>query len=121
WPKPPRAGPRAALSALPCQMFDLARSASEARRFERVESIYHRGQDLSWNGREVLASLVDKHGGVHVPPDKREALSAVFGPIPWGELAAWKISAQLADRLGPLQAKMAATTHAHDRPPHIYA
>src|SRR5262249_4298020 len=110
WPKPPRAGPRAAMASLPYDMFDLARSASEARRYERVENIYHRGQDLAWNGREVLASLVDKHGGVHVPPDKREALAAVFGPILWGELAAWKISAQLADRLEPLEAKMAATS-----------
>jgi hypothetical protein len=108
------------MTALPYDMFDLARSAADARRYERVENIYHRGQDLAWNGREILAKLVEKHGGVHVPPDKRDALGAVFGPILWGELAAWKISAQLADRLEPLEAKMAATSQAHDEARHFY-
>jgi hypothetical protein len=108
------------MSVLPYGMFDLERSAADARRFERAENIYHRGQDLAWNGREVLARLVDKHGGVHVAPDKRAALAQVFGPILWGELAAWKISAQLADRLEPLEAKMAATSQAHDEARHFY-
>jgi hypothetical protein len=108
------------MAVLPYGMFDLARSAADARRFDRVGNIYHRGQDLAWNGREVLAALVDKHGGPRVPPDKREALRAVFGPILWGELAAWKISAQLADRLEPLEAKMAATSQAHDEARHFY-
>jgi hypothetical protein len=108
------------MSVLPYGMFDLARSAGEARRYERVESIYHRGQDLVWNGREVLASLVEKHGGVRIPDRKRAALAAVFGPILWGELAAWKISAQLADRLEPLEARMAATSQAHDEARHFY-
>jgi hypothetical protein len=108
------------MCALPYDMFDLERSAADARRFERVENIYHRGQDLAWSGREVLANLVAKHGGVHVPRDKHEALARVFGPIMWGELAAWKISAQLADRLEPLEAKMAATSQAHDEARHFY-
>jgi hypothetical protein len=108
------------MGALPYDMFDLARSAAEARSFERTENIYHRGQDLAWNGREVLARLVEKHGGVRVPADKRDALGRVLGPILWGELAAWKISAQLADRLVPLEAKMAATSQAHDEARHFY-
>src|SRR6185295_4963168 len=89
-------------------------------RLDRASNIYHRGQDLAWSGREVLAALVDKHGGVHVPEGKKQALRDVFGPIMWGELAAWKISAQLADRLEPLEAKMAATSQAHDEARHFY-
>jgi hypothetical protein len=108
------------MTVLPYGMFDLERSAADARRFERVESIYHRGQDLAWNGREVLARLCREHGGVRVPLAKREALRRVFGPVLWGELAAWKISAQLADRLVPLEAKMAATSQAHDEARHFY-
>jgi len=108
------------MGVLPYDMFDAARSAGDARRFERIGSIYHRGQDLAWDGREVLAALVEKHGGVCVPQEKRAALAAVFGPILWGELAAWKISAQLADRLEPLEAKMAATSQAHDEARHFY-
>ncbi len=106
--------------ALPYDMFDMERSAAEARSFERTENIYHRGQDLAWSGREVLSRLVEKHGGVHIPEGKRAALAGVFGPILWGELAAWKISAQLADRLEPLEAKMAATSQAHDEARHFY-
>ncbi|APR77766.1 Hypothetical protein A7982_03113 [Minicystis rosea] len=109
-----------AMTALPYDMFDLERSAADARRFERVENIYHRGQDLAWSGRDVLASLVKKHGGTRVPPAKKEALRQIFGPVLWGELAAWKISAQLADRLEPLEAKMAATSQAHDEARHFY-
>ncbi len=108
------------MGALSYDMFDLTRSAADARRFERVGNIYHRGQDLAWDGREVLARLVEKHGGVHVPEEKHDALRGVFGPILWGELAAWKISAQLADRLEPLEAKMAATSQAHDEARHFY-
>jgi hypothetical protein len=63
---------------------------------------------------------VEKHGGVHVPVEKQDALRRVYGPILWGELAAWKISAQLADRLEPLEAKMAATSQAHDEARHFY-
>lgn len=108
------------VDVLPYDMFDLRRSADDARRFDRIENIYHRGQDLAWSGREVLADLCRRHGGVHIPEEKRAALEAVFGPILWGELAAWKISAQLADRLVPLEAKMAATSQAHDEARHFY-
>lgn len=108
------------MGVLPYTMFDLTRSASDARRFDRMENIYHRGQSLAWNGRDVLAEAVKRHGGVHVPPSKHDALRAVYGPIMWGELAAWKISAQLADRLEPLEAKMAATSQAHDEARHFY-
>lgn len=109
-----------ALSVLPYGMFDLRRSADDARRFERIENIYHRGQDLAWDGRRVLADLARKHGGVRIAEGKRAALERVFGPVLWGELAAWKISAQLADRLVPLEAKMAATSQAHDEARHFY-
>jgi hypothetical protein len=101
-------------------MFDLARSAQEARRLNKCERIYHRGQDLAWDGKEILSMLLDKHGGIQIAEDKREALERIFAIIMWGELAAWRISAQLADRLVPLEAKMAATSQAHDEARHFY-
>jgi len=101
-------------------MFDLSRSANVARRHDRLEGIYHKGQDLAWNGREVLHELVQRHGGPQVPKDKVDALHGVFGPILWGELAAWKISAQLADRIEAMEPKMAATSQAHDEARHFY-
>lgn len=105
---------------LPYEMFDLRRSAADAKRFDRCRNIYHRGQDLAWDGREVLAEIVAQHGGVRLPKPLHEPMLAVFGPILWGELAAWKISLQLADRLVPLEAKMAATSQAHDEARHFY-
>jgi len=106
---------------LPYDMFDLHRSTEEARRAERLESIYHRGQALIWNGRDVLAELIAKHGGaIRMELQAKQALARVFSILLWGELAAWRISAQLADQLVPLEAKMAATSQAHDEARHFY-
>src|SRR5450432_4246273 len=101
-------------------MFDLERSANEAKRLTRCQTIYHRGQELAWDGRDVLGELLARHDGIHLADDKRRALERIFNIILWGELAAWKISAQLADGLEPLEAKMAATSQAHDEARHFY-
>jgi hypothetical protein len=102
-------------------MFDLQRSAEEAKRLVKCETIYHRGQELAWDGRDLLGELIEQHGGVTIAdPAKAEALSRIFNIILWGELAAWRISAQLADRLVPLEAKMAATSQAMDEARHFY-
>jgi hypothetical protein len=105
---------------IPFGMFDLEQSANEARRAAKMRNIYHRGQDLAWDGRAILKELIAKHGGIKLSDDKRQALSKIFEIILWGELAAWKISAQLADELEPLEAKMAATSQAHDEARHFY-
>jgi hypothetical protein len=105
---------------LPFDMFDVSRGASEARRARRMESIYHVGQTRIWDGREVLAELVARRGKPVLPADKRRALSRVFSIIMWGELAAWKISAQLADEIVPLEAKLAAASQVHDEARHFY-
>ncbi len=101
-------------------MFDLEANAEEARRLNKCQNIYHKGQDLAWDGRAVLKELIAEHGPIRIDDDKREALKRIFSIIMWGELAAWKISAQLADRLVPLEAKMAATSQAFDEARHFY-
>lgn len=105
---------------IPYHMFDMERSANEAKRFAKCERIYHRGQEIAWDGKTILPMLVEKHGGIHLPPDKAEAVKRIFAIILWGEMAAWKISAQLADRLEPLEARMAATSQAFDEARHFY-
>jgi hypothetical protein len=105
---------------IPFDMFDEAHSDAEARRARRMENIYHAGQGKIWDGREVLAQLIAKHGKPTLPPEKQRALARVFAIILWGELAAWKISAQLADRLVPLEAKLAAASQVHDEARHFY-
>ncbi len=101
-------------------MFDIHRSAEEAKRFVKCERIYHLGQELAWDGKEILPMLIKQHGGIRISGEHKEALKRIFAIILWGELGAWKISAQLADRLVPLEAKMAATSQAMDEARHFY-
>jgi hypothetical protein len=105
---------------LPFDMFDRSYSDDEARRARRMENIYHAGQERMWDGREVLADLVAKHGPPRLDPTMRRALARVFSIIMWGELAAWKISAQLADRIESLEPKLAAASQVHDEARHFY-
>lgn len=107
-------------SALPLHMFDAAMIGKEARRAVKLESIYRKGQELAWDGRSVFSEIVAKHGGIRIDDDKREAVARIYSIIMWGELAAWKISAQLADAITPLEPKMAATAQAHDEARHFY-
>lgn len=105
---------------IPYDMFDVERSADEAKRFAKCERIYHRGQEIAWDGKEILSMLLEKHGGIHIEDRVKNALKRIFGIIMWGELAAWRIAAQLAEGLVPLEAKMAATSQAHDEARHFY-
>jgi hypothetical protein len=114
------AGRRRETSGIPFDMFDSEYPEAEARRARRMENIYHVGQAKIWDGRDVLSQLIAKHGKPDLSPDKRKSLARVFGIIMWGELAAWKISAQLADRLVPLEAKLAAASQVHDEARHFY-
>lgn len=105
---------------LPYDMFDRAYSDREARRAKRLESIYHVGQQRIWDGREILSELLAKHGKPQLAHRERRALSRIFSIIMWGELAAWRISAQLADQLVPLEPKLAASSQVHDEARHFY-
>jgi len=105
---------------IPFEMFDIERSARDAKRFTKMKSIYHRGQDLAWDGRAVLDELFDKHGAPDVSGAQRSAMLRVLATILWGEMGAWKIAAQLSDELIPLEARMAAVSQAHDEARHFY-
>ncbi len=89
-------------------------------RLDRLERLYHKGQNHAWDGRAVLASLIDKHGKPVLPADKRESALIMLSILMWGELAAWAISADLAERIDDVEAKMAATSQAHDEARHFY-
>ena len=68
-------------SRLTYDMFDLARNAAEAKRFATCERIYHKGQVLAWDGKEILPMLLEKHGGVRVAPGS--SFSARYGSAWW--------------------------------------
>ena len=86
----------------------------------KLESIYHLSQEKGWDGREVLAAALERHGGIHIDDEKRAALARVFSIILWGELAAWNVSAELAERIEDVEAKMAATSQSFDEARHFY-
>jgi len=112
-------GPRSR-RIVPYDMFDVLRTDKEVRAARKMEGIYHKGQDKAWNGKEVLRELVEKHHGVKLAPEVLEPLKRMFAVILWGELAAWKVSAELAMEIEPLEAKMAASSQAHDEARHFY-
>lgn len=90
-----------------------------ADKTKRLERLYHQTQARSWDPKAVLDELEARHGGIHVPDDKREALGHVFTVILWGELAAWNIAADLARTLPDVDAKMAATGQVFDEARHF--
>lgn len=108
------------MSTLPFDMFDKELTDQEAQAARKLESVYHKGQEKIWDGRLVLSELIEKHGIPELPIEKQEALRNIFSMILWGELAAWKISAQLAAEIEPMEAKMAATSQTHDEARHFY-
>jgi hypothetical protein len=101
-------------------MFDREQTEQEARSAKLMERIYHKGHNLGWDGKAVLEGLVDKHGVPSISDEKLKAIGEIFNVILWGELAAWKISASLAFEIKPMEAKMAATSQAHDEARHFY-
>jgi len=92
----------------------------KANTTESLEGIYHRGQEKIWDGRNVLDQLINTYGLPVLPKEKEQSLQNIFAVILSGELAAWKISLQLADKVEDVGARMAATSQAHDEARHFY-
>lgn len=91
------------------------------RRHSRVlEGLYHKGQKNIWDGKEVLSSLIDKHGKPNLTTSQIESIRNIFSVIFWGEYAAWNISSEIALKIDSFEAKMAATSQAHDEARHFY-
>jgi rubrerythrin len=86
----------------------------------KLERLYHVGQNNIWDGREVLQGLIAQHGPPCLPPEKKDAALRLLSVLLWGELAAWAISADLAEQIDDVEAKMAATSQAHDEARHFY-
>ncbi len=113
--------PRRARDAFPpYELGDRDLVARAEERTRRLARIYHVSQEQAWDGRKVLAELLARHGGVHVPKEKRAALGKVSAVLLWGELAAWSISAEIALRIEDPSAKMAATSQTFDEARHFY-
>jgi hypothetical protein len=105
---------------IPYEMFDQGSHHMAARHAKVLERIYHKGHAQAWDGQEVLSALIEEHGVPYLDAEKKEAIGRIFAVILWGELAAWRISAELAEAIEPLEPKMAATSQAFDEARHFY-
>jgi hypothetical protein len=113
--------PRRARDAFPpYELADRDLVAATEERTHKLSRLYHVAHEKAWDGRAVLAELTAKHGGIHFPDDKKEAMGRIAAVLFWGELAAWSISADLALRLEDPAAKMAATSQVFDEARHFY-
>jgi hypothetical protein len=89
-------------------------------RTDRLRRIYaHAARDL-WDGPAVFREALEKHGGIQLAPEKRVALAHVITGLMWGELAAWIVAAELAERLEDTDAKLAASSQVFDEARHFY-
>jgi hypothetical protein len=105
-------------------LFTPERAEKEAARARKIENLYHVGQQKIWDGREVLREAFERFpaqpGQERIPRKEREALAKVFSMMMWGELAAWRVSLQLAEMLTDTEHRLAATGQAHDEARHYY-
>lgn len=108
------------MSAIPYEILDQNVLDSEAKAARTLEEIYHKGQDRIWDGRTILSELTEQYGEPNLSPEKLESIRRIFSVILWGELAAWKVSAELALKIDDFGPKMAATSQAHDEARHFY-
>ena len=106
----------------PYELIDRGAVAEAETKSRRLERLYHLTQEHAWDGKAVLASLVEKHGppGQNMDPSLRASLTHVLNVLLWGELAAWTISADLALAIEDMDAKMAATGQVFDEARHFY-
>jgi hypothetical protein len=68
----------------------------------------------------VFREAVARHGGIQLSREKREALAHPISMLMWGELAAWIVAAELAERLDDPDARLAASSQVFDEARHFY-
>lgn len=86
----------------------------------RLRRIYSNAIRDAWDGHDVFRAAVHKHEGIQLSREKRVALSHLISMLMWGELAAWYVSAELAEQLEDLDARMAASSQVFDEARHFY-
>jgi hypothetical protein len=104
----------------PYQLGDQTIVGQAQARTTTLSRIYHKSHEQAWDGRKTLDGLVEKHGGIHMPEDKKEAFGKIASVLLWGELAAWSISADIALKLQGTPEKMAASSQVFDEARHFY-
>lgn len=86
----------------------------------RLRGIYEKASRDVWDGPGEFRAAMERHGGIQLSREKREALAYPISMLMWGELAAWIVSAELAERLDDADARMAASSQVFDEARHFY-
>jgi len=90
------------------------------QRTDRLRRIYaNAGRDL-WDGPTLFREAMEKHGGIQLSPEKRAALAQPITDLMWGELGAWIVAAELAERVEDPDARLAASSQVFDEARHFY-
>jgi len=90
------------------------------RRTDRLRRIYaNAGRDI-WDGPALFREVMEKHGGIQLDIEKRKSLAHVIVGLMWGELGAWIVAAELAERLEDPDARLAASSQVFDEARHFY-
>ena len=76
----------------------------------RLRAIYAKATRDVWDGPGEFRAAMERHGGIQLSREKREALAYPISMLMWGELAAWIVSAELAERLEDPDARLAASS-----------
>lgn len=85
-----------------------------------LDKVYYKGMSNIWDGKTLLPELFLKHGMAELSEEKKAALRHVLSLIVWGEYAAWQTSNALSFEITEYDAKMAATSQAHDEARHYF-
>jgi len=85
-----------------------------------LRRIYAKATTNIWDGPALFREAMAKHDGIQLEHDKRIALSYPISMLMWGELGAWIVSAELAERLDDPDARMAASSQVFDEARHFY-
>lgn len=89
-------------------------------RTNRLRAIYTKCSQNLWDGPAVFRDAVSRHQGIKLDRERRVALAHIISTLMWGELAAWSVSAELAERLEDPDARMAASSQVFDEARHFY-
>jgi hypothetical protein len=89
-------------------------------RTSRLRRIYEKCSQQIWDGPAIFREAVHRHGGIQLDRERRVALAHLVTPLMWGELGAWIVSAELAERLEDADARMAASSQVFDEARHFY-
>jgi hypothetical protein len=83
-------------------------------KMSRLNRIYAKATREVWDGPAVFRAALEKHGGIQLSQEKRAALVHPISMLMWGELAAWIVAAELAERLDDPDARLAASSQVFD-------